>query len=483
MAYTNEVVFLMTGLIVLGMTVHAFSLYGGSPEARPSWFLMVAFVLADAACLSTLAVRFVSPVFLTVTNSGLLMTIWAVALTARSWREPLSRKLVVQSGAWMLLVPVVFEWMRQNGTYVQRVVLYTVLSCALLCWVLWEVYQKYRQDRSFTLKFVMAAVLTSLLLRVVRMVFVLQQAVQTENLTQELPASAMIRNMSVSMDVLILSSLVAYSTHLLALRYQKSASDSQEVRLANETLKTVLQEKELMLRALTTSTRSRNMGVLLASLAHELSQPLATMRLKMDFLLSQPQLAPEDRQAFLEELLVDNTRAADIIVQLRGFLRHGSGELQTVALDLVVDEALKMLKPEMDRLQVQLNREVTPSTFVMALDGQLQMVVLNLLKNAVDAMKPTAARHVLEVNLSVSASEVILTVSDSGPGIPEALWERVFDMFYTTKPEGLGLGLWLSRSIVQNQGGSMTVSRSALGGALFTLSWPRMAATPNTVAA
>ena len=98
-------------------------------------------------------------------------------------------------------------------------------------------------------------------------------------------------------------------------------------------------------------------------------------------------------------------------------------------------------------------------------------------------MKPTAARHVLEVNLSVSASEVILTVSDSGPGIPEALWERVFDMFYTTKPEGLGLGLWLSRSIVQNQGGSMTVSRSALGGALFTLSWPRMAATPNTVAA
>jgi signal transduction histidine kinase len=333
------------------------------------------------------------------------------------------------------------------------------------------------------LKFVMAAVLTSLLLRVVRMVFVLQQAVQPENLTQELPASAMIRNMSVSMDVLILSSLVAYCTHLLAVRYQKSASDSQEVRLANETLKTVLQEKELMLRALTTSTRSRNMGVLLASLAHELSQPLATMRLKMDFLLSQPQLAPEDRQAFLEELLVDNTRAADIIVQLRGFLRHGSGELQTVALDLVVDEALKMLKPEMDRLQVQLNREVTPNAFVMALDGQLQMVVLNLLKNAVDAMKPTAARHVLEVNLSVSASEVILTVSDSGPGIPEALWERVFDMFYTTKPEGLGLGLWLSRSIVQNQGGSMTVSRSALGGALFTLSWPRMAATPNTVAA
>ena len=430
----------MTGLIVLGMTVHALSLYGGSAEARPSRFLLLAFVIADASCLSTLAVRFVSPVFLTVTNSGLLMTIAAVALTARAWRVPLNRKLVVQTACWMLWVPVAFEWLRQHGTYLQRVVLYTTLSTALLCWVLWEVFHKYREDRSFSLKFVMGAVMASLVLRGARMVFVLQQNVQPDNLMQELPAAAMIRNMSVSMDVLILSSLVAYSTHLLAMRYQQSASDNKEVRRAHQALKEVLEEKEQMLRALTTSTKSRNMGVLLASLAHELSQPLATMRLKVDFLLSQP-----------------------------------------VALNLVVDEAPQQVRPEVERLQVQLQQRVPPDSSVMAQEGQLQMVVLNLLKNAVDAMKPVSARHVLGVNLSSSTSGVVLTVSDSGPGIPEAQWERVFDMFYTTKPEGMGLGLWLSRSIVQSQGGSMTVSRSPLGGALFTLSWPRITSTPNSV--
>ena len=481
MAYANEIVFLMTGLIVLGMTVHALSLYGGSADARPSRFLMLAFLLADAACLSALAVRFVSPVFLTVTNSGLLLTIWAVALTVRSWRESLSRKLVVQSGCWMLLVPVAFEWLRQDGTYVQRVVLYTALSTALLCWVLWEVFQQHRRDRAFALKFVMGVVLSSLLLRMMRMVFVLNQTVHPENLVQELPASAMIRNMSVSMDVLILSSLVAYATHLLALKYQQSASDNQEVRLAHQTLKEVLLEKEQMLRALTTSTKSRNMGVLMASLAHELSQPLATMRLKVDFLLSQPDLAAADRQAFLEEMMMDNKRAADIIVQLRSFIQHGSGDLQTVSLDQVLEEALKIVKPEMERLQVHLHHEIAPGTSVMAVEGQVKMVVLNLLKNAVDAMKPISSRHVLEVHLSSSTSEVVLTVSDSGPGIPEALWERVFDLFYTTKSEGLGLGLWLSRSIVQNQGGSMTVSRSPWGGALFTLRWPRTASTPAGV--
>lgn len=205
------------------------------------------------------------------------------------------------------------------------------------------------------------------------------------------------------------------------------------------------------------------------------------MRLKVDFLLSQADLAAEDRQAFLQELMEDNTRAADIIAQLRSFLRHGSGQLKSLALDQVVNEALHMVKAEIERQHVQLLHKVTPDTSVMAVEGQLQMVVLNLLKNAVDAMKPVSARHVLEVNLSSSTSGVVLTVSDSGPGIPEAQWERVFDMFYTTKPEGMGLGLWLSRSIVQSQGGSITVSRSPLGGALFTLSWPRIASTANSV--
>jgi C4-dicarboxylate-specific signal transduction histidine kinase len=478
MAYANEIVFLMTGLIVMGMTIHAVSLYDGEKDARPSRFLITAFLLADVSCLATLAVRSISPAFLTVVNSGLLLTIWAVALTARSWRMAVSRRLVLNSGAWMLCVPLSFELLRQHGTYMQRVVLYTTLSALLLCWVLFEVLQKSKQDKTFSLKFVMGAVLASLLLRIGRMVFVLQQAVQPESLLHEMPAAAMMRNLSVSMDVLILSSLVAYSTHRLALRYQQTQSDNQAVRLAHEELKAVLQEKEQMLRALTTSTKSRNMGVLLASLAHELNQPMATMRLKVDFLLSQPDLAAEDRQAFLQELMDDNTRAADIIAQLRRFMRHGSDALQPVALDLVVAEALQLVSSEVERLQVQLQQMVTPDTSVMAQEGQLQMVVLNLLRNALDAMKPVAGQKALQVNLSCSTSEVVLTVSDSGPGIPEAQWERVFDLFYTTKPEGMGLGLWLSRSIVQSQGGAMTVSRSPLGGALFTLSWPRIASSP-----
>ena len=473
MAYTNEVVFLLVGLITLGMTVHAWSLYGGSSEARPERFLLAAFLLADVSCLSTLLVTVLSPVFLTLTNSGLLATIWCVALTARSWRKPLTRRLIFSTGALMLLVPVIFEFMRQNNTYVQRVVVYTFLSAVLMIWVLCEVFLRQKEDKSFQLKFMMGVVISSLALRVGRMVFVLQQTTQPQTLLQELPVPAMLRNASVSMDVLVLSSMLAYSTYLLALRYQKSAEDNREVREAHQKLQAVLMEKDQMLKALTTSTKSRNMGVLLGSLAHELSQPLTTMRLKVEYLVGQPQLSDADRQDFLAELLQDNERAVGIVTQLRSFLRHGSTHLQRVSLNRVLSDALDVMTPELERLSVHLKCELDADVEVKAVEGQLQMVVLNLLKNALDAVKEVPAPRRMHVMLSSSGEQVTLTVSDNGLGVPRAQWDRVFDMFYSTKTEGMGLGLWLSRSIIQSQGGTMTVSNSTLGGACFTLTWPR----------
>jgi hypothetical protein len=151
MAYLNEVVFALIGLITLGMTVHAWSLYAGSPEAKPTRFLMAAFMLSDLTCLLTLGAT-VSPVFLTLFNSSLLFTIWAVALTARSWRMPLTTRNIYETGGAMLLVPVAFEYMRQNHPYVDRVVFFTVVSSLLLLWLLYEVRQRHLQDKAFQLR-------------------------------------------------------------------------------------------------------------------------------------------------------------------------------------------------------------------------------------------------------------------------------------------------------------------------------------------
>lgn len=471
MAFLNEVVFVLIGLITLGMTVNAWSLYAGTSEAKPTRFLMLAFLLADLTCVLTLGTA-LSPVFLTLFNTCLLFTIWACAMTARSWHTALTQRFIRLTGGAMLLIPVVFEYMRQHHSYVDRVMFYTLVSSALMLWALFEVMQRYRQDKAFQLKFMMGVILCGLGLRVARMVFVLQQTNHPDNLMQESMWPAMLRNTSVSMDVLVLSSLLAYSTYLLAWRYQKSTADNQAVREAHQKLELALQEKEQMLKALTIATKTRNMGVVLASVAHELNQPLTALRLKTEFLLSQSALPAAERETWLAEMVHDNARAAGIVAELRRFLSQGSSEMQSIALDRILQDALDMLSTELKRPDLNVELHIQPQVGVQGVESQLQMVVLNLLKNALDAAQTVPAPHHLRVSLSSNQETVRLEVSDNGPGVPDALQERVFDMFFSTKAEGMGLGLWLSRAIMHKHGGTMSVARSDLGGACFTLTWP-----------
>jgi anti-sigma regulatory factor (Ser/Thr protein kinase) len=164
-----------------------------------------------------------------------------------------------------------------------------------------------------------------------------------------------------------------------------------------------------------------------------------------------------------------HTRASDIIVQLRKFLRSGSSEFELISMSDVVEESVAMIQAELTRHEITLTQEVDSTVLVWADEGQLQMVVLNLLKNALDVLRAVPLPREIHVQLGQTAQANMLTVSDNGPGIDESDRARVFEVFFSTKAEGMGLGLWLSHSIVRNHGGELQVSSSPTGGACFTL--------------
>ena len=475
MTYPNEIIVLMLNLIVFGMTVHAKSLYEGWQDARPSRALITTFVSANLTAISAFLYIWVHPIFLTLTNTLLLVTACCTGLTARSWRLPLTPVLFRWLMACLLCIGMVFEFLRQNGTYLQRVVVYSILSAVFFSWLIYETWKKLQEDDSFQLKFLMGVAIASLGFRLARMTAVLMQDVQPATLFQEGSIPGVLRIMSLSTDVLLLSSLLGYSTHMLTLRHQRTEEDNQKVRAANLALDAALAENTQMLKALTLSVKSNNMGVLLASLAHELSQPLQLMRIKTELLASMPELQHSERQQFIQGLIQDNTRAGDIIVQLRRFLRSGSSEFTRVSMNQVVAESLAMIQTELTRYEISLAQEVGSDVSVWGNEGQLQMVVLNLLKNAQDVLKAVPSPRKIHLQLSQSDQATVLTVTDNGPGIPESERARLFDMFYSTKEEGMGLGLWLSHSIVKNHGGQLQVSSSPTGGACFTLTLARSA--------
>ncbi len=472
MTFSNEIIFLMLSLIVLGMTVHAKSLYDGVQEPKPSRVLMLTFVLANLAAVSAMSYAWVSPVFLTLTNTLVLATACCAALTARSWRLPLSAPLIRWTVSGFACIALVFEVLRQNGTYLDRLFVYAVLSSVFLCWLAYEAWQMRRQENTFQLTFLVGVALASLALRLARLALVLGQQVHPETLFQEALAPATLRLMSLSMDILILSSLLGFSTHVLALWHQKSREDNERVRQANEALAVALADKNKMIKALSLSVKSNNMGVLLASLTHELSQPLQVIRLKAELLASMPEMAPDDRQHLLQTLAQETVRGVTIMNQLRNFLRQGGVAHRRMALDRLVIDSVDILGSELLRQQITLDKALVSPVWVSADEGQLQMVVLNLLKNAIDVLRPLPQPRHMDVRLELSGKLAVLTVSDNGSGIPQSQMAQLFDMFYSTKEDGMGLGLWLSHSIMLKHGGNLTAANNPSGGASFTMTLP-----------
>jgi two-component system sensor kinase FixL len=214
------------------------------------------------------------------------------------------------------------------------------------------------------------------------------------------------------------------------------------------------------------------MGELTASMAHELNQPLAAIlsnaQAASRFLAGQSPDLAQVREC-LTDIVADDKRAGEVIKRLRGVLKKGEFQPSSIDLNDVVSDAIRLVKND----TLLRNTPVTfePFSGLPLVRGdriQLYQVALNLIMNSLDATaeQPPSDRWVL-VRTGESERGVQLTVEDSGKGVPETDLTRVFEPFFSTKLEGLGMGLSISRSIVQAHGGRIWAERSAGRGAIF----------------
>lgn len=179
--------------------------------------------------------------------------------------------------------------------------------------------------------------------------------------------------------------------------------------------------------------------------------------------------------AALQRVNRDASLAGEVISRIRGFLR--AGELRRVPVDLprMLDELLQMLQMVLTEAGVQVSVHIPqPPPRLIADAVQLQQVLLNLIINAVDAMREQSGRaRVLQIAVAADpAGGTCFSVRDSGPGISPESEGRMFEAFYSTKPDGLGMGLAISRSIVENHGGRLWLARDDGPGACFRFTIP-----------
>jgi len=223
--------------------------------------------------------------------------------------------------------------------------------------------------------------------------------------------------------------------------------------------------------------RVTTMGELTASLSHELNQPIAAALTDANTCLrwlmrEHPDL--EEARAAASRMVKDAARAAEIIKRIRMPFERGPSEQESLAVNEVIREMVLLLRSEASRRSVTILTELAPDLpQVMGDRVQLQQVLMNLMINGIDAMKDMNGTRELVINSQRADSErVQVSIRDTGVGLPPQQADQVFNAFFTTKPHGTGMGLRISRSIVESHGGRLWAGDNTPRGACFYFTLP-----------
>lgn len=224
-------------------------------------------------------------------------------------------------------------------------------------------------------------------------------------------------------------------------------------------------------------SRLTTMGEMAASIAHEVNQPLTAVTNNASGclrLLANHNLQPEVLRRALEEIVADGTRASAVIARIRAFIKKAP--VEKIALDIndLIQEVLVLIGRELEEHQISIDRQLTAGLpLVLADRVQLQQVLLNLIKNGIDAMSAVANRpRLLCLQSRIDESrDVLVAVSDSGTGFGLEM-DRVFAPFFTTKENGMGMGLSISRSLIESHGGRLWAMPNSPHGAVFSFALP-----------
>jgi two-component system sensor kinase FixL len=221
-------------------------------------------------------------------------------------------------------------------------------------------------------------------------------------------------------------------------------------------------------------TRVGKLGEFVSSLAHEISQPLTAI-------LSYAQAAQRmlaDREPELQKILSyiinDDQRAAAVIQRLRSLLKKSAPEMKPLDINALINETVVLIATDAavrnDALKIELESNLP---LVRGDRIQLQQVLLNLISNSFDALENSkGAREILIRTKRLDTDTIIVAVKDSGCGIPAQNIPKLFTHFFTSKPDGLGMGLSISRSIIESHGGRLDVKNNPDRGATFYFTIP-----------
>ena len=210
-----------------------------------------------------------------------------------------------------------------------------------------------------------------------------------------------------------------------------------------------------------------------SSFVHEINQSLTAVRLNAEFLLTVADKPPDDRfiKSNLNYLIKDVDKISEIIANVKRVFHNNYIDFKEVKITSLVESAIELVRDECKIKNIDLIVNLNSKLIVHGSQSQLEMVVLNLLNNSIDSLEAHIGKRSILIESSQVNENIYLSFEDSGEGVPIELQEKIFELFRTTKSDGMGFGLWLSRAVMENHRGRLYLDQDYSNGARFVMAF------------
>lgn len=369
--------------------------------------------------------------------------------------------------ASIIVFALVWNWYRTYAESNQKLLTFAALALVVLLWQLYEI--KKSEGDSNQRNIIFYAVVGEVFFTCLR-IFAVAEVIVTIISADQLPIVGIAAVwMQYALKVIAYAALVGYWSESLIKK-------KVQVELETQAYKSLIERQDKLIADLGRLNKAATTGALAASIAHELSQPLQGLQLDNDLVRSESVRTNPDMK-FINSLLQSQAtnvqRMVEIIATLRGVFSESGAVEQTVDMSEVVDRLGLLIQSQANKSGVVFQFERSGQTFVRIKMSEIQQVLLNLVGNAFDALRASRVDSpTIKVSLNSDEAWVTCSIEDNGPGIEMTKQADVFKFLNTSKSNGMGLGLWLSKYMVERNRGEICIGDSDLGGAKFTVKLP-----------
>lgn len=460
--------FLVLATIMAGLFFIARANYGHLEQSSRYWSIAI---VCDAVGLALMGVLFIlipdfsqSSRLGTVSNTLLFASIVYQAISIRALNAQITKIINLYTFFGTVVFSLLWEYARLNTDINTRVLLFASYAILALLWQLTEL-GKHTKDSS-QIRIIRLSIIGEIFFTALRF-FAVSNVSMPIVRVEELPVLGLFSLwIQYGLKIVVYAGLLAYWSEDLTRQKTRIELESQQFKELSE-------RQEQFIADLGRLNKVATAGVMAASIAHELSQPLQSLVLNIE--LSQHELATDnpDHQLLVESLDTQSISAekmVEVIRTMRSVFTESESADMPVDLYELIQKLTVFITPQANKRGIEVQYIRQGNLFIAARSAEIQQVILNLVANAFDAID-LAARTIKKIRVTVTQHEgfVICHVEDSGPGLPTHVQKTAFSFLKTNKSSGMGLGLWLSKYIIERNRGEISVTDSELGGAMFTI--------------